>query len=198
MNSSSTTRENPRTIRVRQTVLDAAIALLLDGGAAAVTATRVADETGVARTTIYRHWPDQANLLRATIEALVAPGHAPANTGDVEADLMTELTKLRTRLVTRKVRPVFAALIDYATRDESFLPAQHRFVEGIIRPTRNVVEEAQQRGELPSSLDCSVAVISLAGPLVYQFLVMGKDIEDDLIEGTVAQFIAMHRVRPSC
>jgi len=195
MNSSSNTRENPRTTRVRQVVLDAAITLLLDGGAAAVTATRIAGDTGVARTTIYRHWPDQASLLLATIEALVAPGHAPANSGNVEADLMTELSKLRTRLVTRQVRPVFAALIDYATRNSGFVAAQHRFIEGIIRPTIDVVEEAQQRGQLSSRLDCSLAGTSLAGPLVFQFLVMGKEIDDDLIEETVSQFINLHRAR---
>ena len=193
--SPSSTRENPRTTRVRNIVLDAAIALLLEGGAAAVTATRIADETGVARTTIYRHWPEQANLLLATIEALVSSGHTPANSGDVEADLMTELSRLRTRLVTRPVRPVFAALVDYAARDDAFAAAQHRFVEGIIRPTIDVVEEAQRRGDLPSKLDCSLAGTLLAGPLVHQYLVMGGEIDDALIEQAVSQFINLHRVR---
>ncbi len=188
-------KENPRTTRVRQVVLDAASEVLLESGASDVTATRIAAETGVARTTIYRHWPDQASLVMATIECLVAPHYATPSAGDLEADLTGALTGLRARLETRKVRPIFAALIDFTSRDEAFVPTQRRFVEALIKPTAEVLEEAQQRGELPTRLDCAVSATLLAGPLVHQYLVMCEPIPDGLIEEITSQFINLHGSR---
>ena len=100
---------NPRTTRVRQVILDAAGDLLVEHGAGEVTASRIAQETGVARTTIYRHWPDQSHLLLDTIDSLVAP-HSPTTfTDDLEADLMTALSNLRARMTRQPFRQVFAA-----------------------------------------------------------------------------------------
>lgn len=175
-------------------ILDAAIELLLRGGPQEVTATRVAKETGVARTTIYRQWPDQPSLLLATIDALVSPHHPAPSSGDLRTDLTTALTNLRTRLVTRQVRPVFAALVDYAARDKAFSTAQRRFVEGMIQPTVDVLHDAQRRGELPATLDCSVTATTLTGPLFLQFLLMQDAIEDGLITEVTSQFIRSHQI----
>lgn len=126
--------QNPRTRRVRQVILDAAVELLLTRGAHEVTATRVAQEAGVARTTIYRHWPEQSSLLLATVDALVAPHGEAASSGELGADLRIALEDLRTRLVTRQVRPVFAALVSHAAQDQGFVAAQRRFVEAMSQP----------------------------------------------------------------
>ena len=193
MNTAGRGSTNPRTIRVRELILNAAIDLLLDGGAGDVTATRIAEQTGVARTTVYRQWPDQASLLLATIDALVAP-HAPTTTtGELPDDLTTVLTSLRTRLVTREVRPVFAALVDHASRDEAFVAVQRRFVEGMVRPTMEVLADARERGDLPLTVDCSTAASVLTGPLFHQHLSMQEPIDDDLIDRVVSQFIEFHR-----
>lgn len=187
--------ENPRTLRVRQLILDSAIELLVRGGAREVTAARIAEETGVARTTIYRQWPDQPSLLLATIDALVAPHFPAPGSGDLEDDLTTALTNLRTRLVTRQVRPVLAALVDYATRDDAFVSAQRRFVEGLIQPTVDVLDTARRRGELPATLDCSVAAMTLTGPLFQRFLLMQETIGDDLIDEVTSRFIRSQPAR---
>ncbi|MGI9613327.1 MAG: TetR/AcrR family transcriptional regulator [Acidimicrobiales bacterium] len=170
-------------------ILDAAIELLLGGGARDVTATRVAEKTGVARTTIYRHWPDQPSLLLATVDLLVAPHAVAAHSGDLHVDLTTALSRLRNRLETRQVRPVFAALLDYAARDEAFVAAQRRFIEGMMQPTIDVLSDAKRRGELPATIDCSVAANVLTSPLFQQFLLLQKTIEDDLIDEVIAQFM---------
>ncbi|MEM7337442.1 MAG: TetR/AcrR family transcriptional regulator [Actinomycetota bacterium] len=189
MPSTGEPKQNPRTTRVRQVVLDAAIELLLNCGAGEVTATRVADETGVARTTIYRHWPDQPSLLLATIEALVAPHSATLDSGDLRADLTTTLTRLRTRLETRQVRPVFSALVDHASRDDAFVAAQRRFVEGLTQPTIDVLEAGHRRGDLHSAVDVAEAAARLTGPLFHQHLLMLTAITDELIADVVAQFM---------
>ncbi len=192
MNRQSQTDKNPRTVRVRQVILEAAADLLVGDGATSVTAVRIAQETGVARTTIYRYWPDQSSLVLDTIDTMVAP-HGPTTlTDDIEADLVTALSNLRTRMTKRPFRQVFAALLSHANRDRTFVAAQRRFVNGVLEPITDVLTSGASRGDLPSSIDCSQAAASLAGPLFHQHVMLRARIDDHLINSTVHQFLKTH------
>ncbi|WP_433259912.1 TetR/AcrR family transcriptional regulator [Actinosynnema sp. CS-041913] len=53
-------------------IASAALAILLDEGAAAVTMRRVAAEVGVTAMATYRHYPNRDALLRSVVDAAVA------------------------------------------------------------------------------------------------------------------------------
>jgi len=182
--------ENPRTTRVRQVILDAAVNLLIEHGASEVTASRVGQETGVARTTIYRYWPDQSSLLLDAVDTLVMP-HAPTTiTDSLEADLIRALSNLRARMVKRAFRQVFAALLGYANQDQSFVAAQQAFVKGVLQQVHDILIAAVDQGSLSSSLDIDEACAMLAGPLFHQHVMLRQSISDDVITGTVQRFLA--------
>ncbi len=180
---------NPRTTRVRQVILDSATRLLVEHGAAEVTASRIAQETGVARTTIYRHWPDQAHLLLDTIDSLVAPHAQTTFSDDLEADLTTALTNLRARMTRKPFRQVFAALLGYANQESQFVTAQQRFVNGVLQPIHDILTNAIDRGHVSPNLDIPQACATLAGPLFHQHVMLREPIADHLITDTVDQFI---------
>lgn len=182
--------KNPRTIRVRDIILDASADLLVHQGAAEVTALRIAQETGVARTTIYRHWPDQSRLLLDTIDTMVAPHGQTALTDDLRTDLVTALSNLRTRMARHPFRQVFAALLSHANQDRTFVAAQQRFVKGVLQPVTDILSSATSRGDLPSSIDIPQAAATLAGPLFHQHVMLRVSIDDDLITTTVNQFLS--------
>ena len=185
-------RMNPRTRRVRQVILDSAVEVLLTDGAEHVTATRVADRADVARTTIYRHWPDQASLLLATIDAVASPHHPPPDVGVLDRDLRSALENLRTRLVMHETRPVFGALASHAHHDEGFAAAQRRFVEQLIWPVAAVLEAARNRGEVSGEMDCQLEATLLAGPVLQHHLMLHSDVSDGLIEAVVARWLVAH------
>ena len=54
---------DPRAVRSREAMLAAARRLLAEEGLDAVTHQRVAQEAGVGRATVYRHWPRTDQLL---------------------------------------------------------------------------------------------------------------------------------------
>ncbi len=179
---------NPRTTRVRQVILDAATSLLVKHGAAEVTASRIAQETGVARTTIYRHWPDQSHLLLDTIDSLVAPHRQTTFSDDLEADLTTALTNLRARMTKKQFRQVFAALLGHANQDPQFVTAQRRFVNGVLQPIHDILTNAVDRGDVSPTLDIPQACATLVGPLFHQHVMVREPIADHLIGDTVHQF----------
>lgn len=171
-------------------ILDAATDLLIHHGAGEVTATRIAEEAGVARTTIYRHWPDQSSLLLDTIDTIVAPHGSTTYSDDLEADLTTALSNLRARMTRHPFRQVFAALLDHANRDRTFVAAQKRFINGVLQPIADILNTATDRGGLPSSVDTGHACAVLAGPLFHQHVMLRASIDDRLISDTVHRFLA--------
>ncbi len=185
--------KNPRTTRVCEIILDAASDLLVREGASAVTAVRVAEKTGVARTTIYRHFPNPSGLLLDAIDRVVTP-HAPTKiTDNLEEDLVTALSNLRMRMTKKPFRLVFTALLDHANRDEGLVAAQRRFVNGVLQPIHDILAAAIQRGDLPSTIHVEIASAQLAGPLFLQHVMLRTTISEPLISETVTQFLCRTR-----
>ena len=180
---------NPRTTRVRQIIVDSAAGLLIREGAGAITAVRIAEETGVARTTIYRHWPKSTALLLDAIDRVVRP-HVPTSiTDDLEADLMVALNNLQLRMKKNPFRLVFTALLDHANRDRELVAAQRRFVNGILQPIQEIIAAALQRGDLPATVHVETASAQLAGPLFLQHVMLRTTISEELISETITQFL---------
>jgi AcrR family transcriptional regulator len=185
--------ENPRTTRVRRIVLDGAAELLIEEGHRAVTPHQVSKATGVARSTIYRHWPDPVSLLLDAIDSVLAPDHAVSTVGDIHVDLTSALESLRLRLNKRPFRAMFAALLDHATRSPRFVPAQRRFVSGVTAPLRSIIAEAIDDGRLAHSLVPDEAVAQLGGPIFHQHVMLLARISDDLITRTVDAFVLQNQ-----
>ena len=190
--SGDATRVNPRTRRVRKVILEAAIEVLVDRGAHEVTASRVAEQADVARTTIYRHWPDQRTLLLATIDALTAPDHRTPVVGRLDVDVRTVLGQLRTRLTTHDVVSIAGALAAYAAQDRAFSDAQRRLMQQLARPTTDVLVAAQEQGLLEGDVDPEFEAMQLAGPLLHQHLALHSEITDDFINEIARRWLAIH------
>lgn len=187
-----TTGENPRTTRIRDIVLPAVIELLLAEGAGAVTALRVSEHAGVARSTIYQHWPDRHILLLDAIDRITAP-HVPTSiSGNLEDDLTAVLISLRKRITRQPFRALFATLLDQANRDRAFVTAQRRFVRGVLQPIRDVLVASAQRGDLAPTVDVDDAAVQLAGPIFTQHIMLRNTINDELITSAVKHFLLQH------
>lgn len=184
------TGENPRTTRVRKIVIDAATQIFIEESHRAVTPQRVSQLTGVARSTIYRHWPDPETLLLDAIDVIVLPHATLEVTGELGVDLETALRALRRRLDRRPVRTVFSALLEHADRSGKLVPAQRRFVVGVLAPIREIIDGAVERGELHLSVSPDEAAAQLAGPLLQQHVMLRTRITDELIAATVRGFLA--------
>ena len=182
--------ENPRTTRVRDIVLSAVIELLLAEGAGAITPLRVSDHAGVARSTIYQHWPNQHALLLDAIDRIMTPDVTTTITSNLRDDLDTALVNLKKRMTKQPFRTLFATLLDHANRDLAFVAAQHSFVNGVLQPIRDILTDAVRRGDLLPTLDVDKAVAQLAGPIFMQHIMLRTTISDELVTNTARDFLA--------
>src|SRR4051812_48263496 len=75
-----------RVARSRAAVCDAVVDLLVAGGVPAVTVDAVVAQSGVAKTTVYRHWSSRDELL-ADAAARALPEVEVPDTGSLAGDL---------------------------------------------------------------------------------------------------------------
>src|SRR5262245_47647816 len=122
MDTASEYKANPSRITRRQTktrerVLSAARRILRREGYARLTMERVAAESGVAKTTLYRHWPTKAALCMDLYLDVAARELQDPDTGDVARDLQ-RIADAVVRLQTRTVAgPAFLGLLAEAQLD---------------------------------------------------------------------------------
>lgn len=163
-------------MRSRALVLAAAAELLAEHGVTGTTIEAVAARSGVARTTVYRHWPGQSALvLDAFATALPAP-HAP-DTGSLRGDLRALVDGLSHALITSPAGALMAALMAGAERDAGLAALHHGEAERRHRVVAVVLDRARARGELGSHVDPDELVDLLAGPLFHRRFVTGRPLD---------------------
>jgi AcrR family transcriptional regulator len=156
-----------RVRRSRATVLGVTAELLLERGFAGVSVDEVARRSGVAKTTIYRHWPTRGDLLRDACSSIGTPLEVP-DTGNVEGDVTALLTSLAYLLRSAKWTSVLPSVIDAAERDPDVAAVYSKLQEGYSAPLQFIIHRAMQSGELPKKTDAALLVAALTGPLFYR------------------------------
>lgn len=169
--AATTTTREPRRHLSRDAVLSAAAQILREEGYSGLTMERVAAESGVAKTTLYRAWPTKAALcmtlyLREADREL----HVP-NTGSVESDLRyiaNQVVYLQTRTVAG---PAFRGLIAEAQLNPSSRDAfLAEFAHRRRRVTRTVLQRAIERGQLRPETDIDLFIDALGGAVTFRLL----------------------------
>ncbi|MBT7004263.1 MAG: TetR/AcrR family transcriptional regulator [Chloroflexi bacterium] len=179
-----------RVVRTRAVVLEAGARLLFTDGWHAVTHLRVAEEAGVGRATMYRHWPTVEDLLADVLVDCQEPWGAGEPTGDLRVDLITELDVFVGGLQHSKLPEIIVAAMERAPTDPR-IRAMHDSMTQISRdPVWTVVSGAIERGQLDSGLDEPTAAAHTLGPILYQCLFDNAPITPTDIERTIDAFLA--------
>lgn len=177
-------RVDPRVARTRESVLAAAADLLAEQGWGGVSIEAVSARSGVARTTIYRHWPDLRQLLAEALESVMDPCSDP-DTGSLRGDLGLVLEGLARTLTRSATAGVLTSMIDAAERDPAIAELQKTFTQQRRRAARQALERAVARGEIDADCDVHVEASLLAGPLFYRRMVSREPISDAFVDKIV-------------
>lgn len=166
---------DPRRVRSRQRLLDAAVTLLNSGGVEAVTVEAVTRLSRVARTTLYRHFESSTDLVAAAFERLLPQAETPETTTSIRDDLL-KLMQRQAELIEQAPLQLttlaWLAMLPEQPRqsgqsdgDQNALaPLRRRVVEQYREPFDRVLTSDVATAEL-GDLDLTMAVTQLAGPL---------------------------------
>jgi len=184
---------DPRVTRTRHAVLTSAREVLLDEGWERVTLGRVAERSGYARTTLYRHWPQRLDLLRDLIREEAHLAHTTPM-GDLRDDLVAELEAFRVAVTSTGLGRVMIAIGQQA-RDDAELADLNRSMrtEG-ARVLEEIVVEAVAVGDLPPAMRGDVAVAQLVGPLLFRYLFEDENaLDHEFVVSVVDWFLGAAR-----
>jgi len=182
-----------RSERVRQQVLYATADLIAEVGVERASIDEVANRSGVAKSTIYRHFASKPVLV---VEAVHTCMSHPilTDTGSVRDDLIGCFAGMTKASYEGRLGDMMLSLMDAAQRD----PELGRLVRGMHEQKRrvaiDVVERAVARGELPADLDVDLFVTMLSGPLVYTKLVRRQRVTEQLVSSVVDTMLALYGI----
>lgn len=167
MRSPATERIDPRCARSQQRVLAAAVELLREEGLPGLTFESVAARSGVAKTTIYRHFPDRAAMHLAAIDS-VGPVVEMSTSNDVVVDVVKFLGGLNHTLHHGAFGDVLLTALDGAERSERM----DELARGAADQRRSVLSGrlklAQRDGRLKAEADLDLVCAQLVGPIFYR------------------------------
>jgi AcrR family transcriptional regulator len=155
----------------RERALSAAAEILRREGYSRLTMEHVAEESGVAKTTLYRRWPAKAALcVELYLEVSARELHDP-DTGDIASDLR-HICNTVVRLQTRTVAgPAFIGLIAEAlSNPESSAAFLAEFAERRREITLRVLKRAILRGEIRPDTDVDLVIDALGGATTFRLL----------------------------
>jgi AcrR family transcriptional regulator len=179
--------EDPRVARTRQAVREAVRSLVQRAGFEAVSHQRVAEEAGIGRATVYRHWPERTDLLLEVVAEAESPRDWTSS-GDLAIDLNKGLARLRRQLAS-PLAPELVALIGRAEWDADLRATKLQLLASGTAGLRRALEAGIERGELPAGLDVDAAIARLAGPLLYRRILAHAPITDAFVATIVSGFL---------
>jgi AcrR family transcriptional regulator len=160
-----------RKTRTRDRALAAAAAILRGDGYARLTMERVAADSGVAKTTLYRRWPTKAALCMDLYLDVAAHELRDPDTGNVARDL-NRIADTVIRLQTRTVAgPALLGLIAEAQVNPGTRTAFLAEFAGRRRElTRLVLRRAITRGELRADTDIDLVIDAIGGAVTFRLM----------------------------
>jgi len=181
---------DPRILRSRQRILEAALEELGEVGYGAFAIEKVAARAGVAKSTLYRHWHGKLDLVADAFHTL----HQQA-----APDLASGSARERVERVIRHVAEVvrdspfsrcIPALIDAAERTAEIRDFHHRFQREARRPLERLIAEGAAAGDFDPALDPSLLAAALLGVIFYHRLMTGEALRPERAAELVTVLLA--------
>lgn len=181
-------KPNRQVQRTRRLLLEAAERLLQQGGPDSVTHLRVAEEAGVSRATVYRHWPERVDLLT---DLLVAGNALPALPPQLEGpvrDRIRAALQMTAGPLNGEIDSMLT-LMGRAEWDEKSRAAKAFIVEAGPRRFVDQLEAAVAAGELEAGTDPKLLGEVLLGALFARRLIFDEPVTDEFIDALISRVL---------
>lgn len=168
----------------RVQMLTAASTLMMEGGVEAVTADEVARRSGVAKSTMYRHFESIDDLVIAALDRMVGEVAAP-DSGSLREDLRSVIMAFRDVIERSQFRCMFASMLMRSLDDPEFARVFRRAQEVRHAPLRQAIQRGIARGEVDPAIDVDQAMYFVQGPFIGKRLIE----DDQLTEHDIEVFL---------
>jgi AcrR family transcriptional regulator len=151
----------------RTAALEAVREIVLSDGVHACTVDEVARRSGLAKTTVYRHFPSVDLMVLAAIDGMVKA--APdVDTGSLRGDLAEIMGRYVAIAKHPRMAELYAWMLTRSTLDAEFAAAARAVRVQTDGATVLALQRAIARGEMPASIDIPLAMHLVQGAFTVQ------------------------------
>lgn len=185
-----------RVARTHAAVMEAATDLLVEGGPNALTVDAVVARSGVAKSTVYRHWATRDELVHDVFHTCAPELAMPSPDAPFEDALRTIAHSLVEMLDDPRWKRLMPALLLLKGEVEPMAELEHDLQEQQHDVITAVLRKGVADGLVgPDVLDDVHETITLlAGPIVMAGLAETTALTKEFADKAVEQFLAAHRV----
>lgn len=165
----------------RAKMLTSTRVIITERGIDGFTVDEVARRSGVAKSTIYRHFSSGDELMLAAVDDLVDVIE-PVDTGSLRGDLGVVVREFVRLASVVEFRTMFVSLMNRARVDPDFAARLRTVKEQRHTPIRRVLQRGIARGEVDPEIDLELAMQFVQGPFVTTVIVEDGEISERALE----------------
>jgi len=144
--------------------------VLAGRGFAAFTMEAVAEQSGIAKSTLYRHWADLMALMSDALETLNRQPRRwePLRKSELRAGVIDLLEHLAAIFEGSLIARIMPALVEAAEHHPEVRTFMHDYSAARRRTLVRLLEEGAALGELAPDVGPELAALALSGPIFYR------------------------------
>jgi AcrR family transcriptional regulator len=179
-----TTNDARIAARTLAAVHEALRSLFAEEGPAALTHQRVAQQAGVGRATIYRHWPRPVDLVTEALTVIDQPVFRSGD-GPLRTWLGGELARFAADLAQPAATQFLATVIGTADQVQAVADLRDDLLRRISVVLRGGLARAEAAGEIGSEIDPDELLARLLGPVIFRVSIQQAAADRDYIDRLV-------------
>ncbi len=181
---------DPRVTRSRESVLAAARELLVDSGPAAVTVDAVVARSGVAKSTIYRHWESRDELLVDVMQCSAPTLSLPPDHLDFEAAVRALVLQVGEMFADPEWARMVPALMMLKRHEDGLAHLDEELHREQLDVLRAVMQRGVAEGRVTEGYVLDEVAAQLIGPLFFALLTDEITIDRSFCDRVVDRFLA--------
>ncbi|MCU1396596.1 MAG: regulatory protein TetR [Ilumatobacteraceae bacterium] len=186
-----------RVVRSQESLLNAARQLLVEGGPAAITVDAVAARSGVAKSTLYRHWETRDELVLAVFQSLAPPVIEPDPSLSAADALRAFGRQLAAVAGDPEWQCMMPALLSLKLHQDDYAMIQAQMQDEQRGVINRLLQRCVDEGLLRQDATSDTSFTMLVGPFLMASLTGGIPIDDVFADTVTDHFVQGHRVQIS-
>jgi AcrR family transcriptional regulator len=183
--TASTKRGRPRSEAIDAAIIDATLDELIERGFLGLSMEGVAARAGVAKTTLYRRWPNTTELVHVALLSFDAEVRRPPD-GSVRDQLVCLLDRMRAKWSDPRYSAVMRRVTgDGVSRPEAYKQARDRLVTPNLIVMNEVLRRGVAEGLIRPDLDLNLVRQLITSPIMAATLTFKERITRAQVEATV-------------
>lgn len=175
---------SPRSVRLSAAreleILRVTYDLLAEVGYESLRLDAVATRAKASKATLYRHWPNKAQLVADAVRVCQAVGQDSPDTGSLRGDLVAFMQLMATTVASQD-GPVFAGLVVAMLRDPEFAAEMRGLQTAKSRTANDIHARAVARGELRADSNSNLIEEIAPAQMFMQFFARGEPLDGSFI-----------------